>query len=182
MEKRNGRRKTNKEDPTEKRFRRGIAAEKFVAKFLAKLPTKEYKVFNDVRARYGNIDHVVIRKDGAVYLLETKSHQGKVTWGGNKLLLNGKPFEKDFIVQINRNIKWLRELIKKQTGINTWIVAVLVFPNVLIYSANNKRVLRLRPVKRVNVVTAGFLMRLIESYIPENPRPGIWENKEILFR
>lgn len=170
---------TRKYAKKEEQFRRGIAAEKFVAGILAKLPTTEYKIFNDVKARYGNIDHLVIRKDGATYIIETKSHQGKVTWDGNKLLLNGKPFEKDFIVQINRNIKWLRELIKKQTGTNIWIVAVLVFPNALIYSGYNKRVLRLRPVKWINVISAGFLTRLIESYIPKISRSEIWKIKEI---
>lgn len=152
-----------------------------MAAILAKLPGKEYAVFNNVQTRYGDIDHIVIRRDGAVYLLEDKSHRGRVTWDGKRLLLNGWLFEKDFICQINMNIAWLRELLKKRLGVNPWIVACLVFPNALLYSDKNKRVLRLRPVKRVNVVCTGFLKRLIELYVPRTARPEIWEQREAMF-
>ena len=165
----------------EERQRRGKAAEREVARTLAELPRNEYAVFNNVRALYGDIDHLVIHRSGAVYLLETKGHHGKVTWDGKQLLLNGHAFEKDFIAQIHRNITWLRQIIKEHTGVDTWIFSCLVFPNALIYSSKNKRVLRLKPVKWVNVVCGGFLKRLIELYVPATAKPAIWEKKETMF-
>ena len=111
-----------------KRVSRGERAERVVAARLSTLPADEFIVLNDVQAKYGNIDHLVIRRDGAVFLVETKSHIGRITWNGRDLLLSGKPFRKNFLCQINRNIRWLRGEIKTNDGMNPWIIAVLVFP------------------------------------------------------
>lgn len=158
---------------------RGAHAEKQVFRILRELGN-DYAVFNGVAARYGDIDHVVIRRDGAVFLIETKSHHGNVTYDGKRLLLNGHTFEKDFIAQINRNIPWLWEKIRLATGVNVWIVAVLVFINGIVYSDKGKSVLRLRPVKRVNVVTGRSLRSLFASYAPETPRGEVWDNLDVL--
>lgn len=83
--------------------------------------------------------------------------------------------------QIHRNIAWLRKVIRERLGVDTWIFACLVFPNALIYSDKNKRVLRLKPVKWVNVVCAGFLKRVIELYVPRTAKQEIWERRKDLF-
>lgn len=167
------------DDETRRKIR-GRHAERQVFRILRELD-EDYAVFNDVEARYGNIDHVVVSRAGAVFMIETKSHRGKVTYDGKQLLLNGKPFEKDFIGQINRNIVWLRERIKKTTDTNVWIVAVLVFTNAIMYSEKGKPVLRLRPVNRINVINSRYLKPLLKSYSPQQPRPAIWRNLGGLF-
>lgn len=114
-------------------------------------------------------------------MVETKAHHGMVTYDGRQLLLNGHPFEKDFIAQINRNIHWLREKLRLATGMNVWIVAVLVFPNALVYSEEGKRVLRLKPVKRVNVINGKCLTSLLKMWKPKHTHHNtIWTRLSLL--
>ena len=82
----------------------GAQAERKVRGELNKLPMDRFIVAHDIRFKYGNIDHLVIRDDGRVFLIETKSHRGVITIDGNRLLLNGQPFKKNPIIQITRAI------------------------------------------------------------------------------
>jgi len=135
---------------------RWLAAEREVGELLTKLLLDGCLVLNDVPFPYGNLDHVVIRGDRTVFLIETKSHRGKVSWNGNQLLINGRPFARNPIGQLNRSIRWLRKMAQRLCGVNPWIVAVLVLPNA--------DVLIRRSVKRVNVLRAGNLLRFIRNY------------------
>lgn len=119
-----------------------------------------YLVLNDIKFKYGNIDHIVVRPDKTVFLLETKAHQGKVTWNGKHLLINGRPFLRNPLCQMNRGIRWVRHMAKQLCGVNPWVVAVLVFPKA--------DVLISRSVKRVNVLNADNLLTFIRSY-PQKP-------------
>lgn len=137
----------------------GLAAEHEVGELLTKLLLDGCLVLNDVPFPYGNLDHVVVRPDKTVFLIETKSHKGRVSWNGKQLLINGRPFSRNPICQMNRGIRWMRRAAKQLFGMNPWIVAVLVFPNAAV---------SLRwPVKRINVITARNLPDFIRSY-PQN--------------
>ena len=136
----------------------GLEAEREVSELLTKLLLNGYLVLNDIKFKYGNIDHLVIRDDGRIFLIETKSHRGRVTWNGRQLLLNGRPFCKNYLCQINRSIRWMRQTAKRLFGVNPWIVAVLVFPNA--------QVLIKRSVKRVNVMNSKGLPAFIKTYKP----------------
>ena len=92
----------------------------------------DYLVIHDVTADYGNIDHVVIGKDGNVFMIETKAHGGKVTIQKDHVLVNGHPPEKDFIKQSLRNSYWLRDKIETVTGIKPFVVPILVFTNAMV--------------------------------------------------
>ena len=131
-------------------------AEQKVGQLLAKLLFDGCLVLNDVPFRYGNLDHVVIRPDRTIFLIETKAHQGQVRWNGRQLLINGRPFARNPICQLNRSIRWIRNMAQKLFGVSPWMVAVLVFPNadVLVH----------RSVKRVNVLKAEYLLGFIRSY------------------
>ena len=145
-------------------------AEWEVGELLTQLLLDGCLVLNDVPFRYGNLDHVVIRlrpraphgyagqvrPDITVFLIETKSHRGKVSWNGKQLLINGRPFSRNPLCQINRSIRWVRRMAKQLLGVNPWIVAALVFPNadVLIH----------RSVKRANVLAGRDLLTFIRSY------------------
>jgi len=131
-------------------------AEQKVGRLLAKLLLDGCLVLNDVPFCYGNLDHVVIRADRSIFLIETKAHRGQVRWDGQQLLVNGRPFTRNPICQLNRSIRWIRNMANQLFGVSPWIVAVLVFPNadVLVH----------RSVKLVNVLKAEDLLGFIRAY------------------
>src|SRR5258705_21325 len=74
-------------------------------------------VVHEVAARYGNIEHLIIREDGAVFLIETRLHRGFVTHNNQgELLVDGRPFEEDFIRQTTTNAFVLRDLLADGLG------------------------------------------------------------------
>ena len=158
----------------------GAQAERKVFRILRELG-ENFAVLNDMDARYGNIDHVVIRKNGTVFLIETKSHRGRVTVRGGQILLDGQPFKRNVIAQINRNIIWLREFINARIGFKPWIVAVVVFRNALVCSPKGQRVLHLGPANSINVIDVKWLRRTLEQYPSEKETSNpIWNNLDRL--
>lgn len=135
-------------------------AENRVGEALLELLPDGYLILNDIKYRYGNIDHVVVRPDGTVFLLETKSHKGRVTTDGRHILVNGRPLKTNPISQVMRSIRWIRDLSKRLSGKNPWVVALVVFPNA--------RVSVRRSVKRVNVVNLQDLLAFIRQYPDRN--------------
>jgi len=120
-------------------------------------------ITNDVKFRYGNIDHLVIRDDGAIFLIETKSHVGRVTTDGKQLLLNGRPFQDNYLCQVNRTIRWLRRMARTMFRANPWFVTALVFPNAQVPIR--------RALKNVNVMDAKRLLDFIRAYVSEQYQP-----------
>jgi len=112
----------------EQQATRGAEAEESMAKILAGL-SSDYTVSHDVPGACGNIDHLVFRKDGAVFLLETKSHSGRVTARNGQLLVNGKLPEKNFISIINVNAAAKSEELRARFGVTPWVHAAIVFTN-----------------------------------------------------
>ena len=143
-----------------KKIREWQKAEQVVARLLTELLTDGCLVVNDIKFKYGNIDHLVIRPDGFVFNIETKAHRGVVTTDGKQLLLNGKPFKKNYFCQMNRTIRWERRIMQQLWGKNTWMIAVIVFPNADVRI--NKS------IKRINVISADKLLSFIRSY--SNPK------------
>ncbi len=113
------------------RAERGAKAEEQVDNLLDGLDDS-YVVLNDIESPHGNIDHLVISQQNGIYLLETKSHWGKVTLQDNKILLNGQVTEKDFIKQALSNSYWVKEQVKAVTGLSPWITPVVVFTNAFV--------------------------------------------------
>lgn len=129
---------------------RGAEAEETVGSLLNRLP-EDCVVLHDVVADFGNIDHVVFRKDGAVFVIETKAHGGRVTEERGGLLLNGRPFEKDILKQTHGNIYWLRDFLKARFGVEAWITAAIVFPNAYVAVRHTLR--------GVDVMNGSYLQR-----------------------
>ncbi len=86
-------------------------AEEKIGALLDQLPA-DYVVWHDVKTDGGNIDHLAFRKDGAVFLIETKSHHGNIAQKDGQLCRNGQPLEKKFIGQAHRNVFWLKEFFE----------------------------------------------------------------------
>jgi hypothetical protein len=95
---------------------RGAAAEELVGALLDRLPANCH-VLHDIPGRYGNLDHVVMRGDGAIFLIETKSHRQIVTENNAK----------KFSWQTHQNIFWLQDILEKELSMNVWIHAAITF-------------------------------------------------------
>ena len=127
---------------------RGAKAEESVGAILDRLP--DCVVLHGVRKKFGDkecgdIDHVVFRKDGAVLLIETKSHRGTVT----------EESASNFLKQTHGNIYWLSDFLKSRLNFKPWIHAAIVFPNA------NVRVRR--QLRGVDVVGTNYLERWISK-------------------
>lgn len=139
---------------------RWAAAEREVGELLTQLLVEGCLVLNDVPFPYGNLDHIVVRPDRTIFLIETKSHCGRVTWNGKHLLVNSRPLARNPLCQVNRSIRWVRRMAKQLFEVNPWIVAVLVFPNADVSIRCS--------VKRANVMGADNLLEFIRAY-PQKP-------------
>lgn len=115
----------------ERRALRGAKAEEVVGAILSGLGQDFYPI-HDVESPYGNIDHIVIARTGAICLLETKAHRGRVDLKGSSLLINGRNPEKDFILQALRNATWLSKLLSGLVGSKVWITPIIVFSNAFV--------------------------------------------------
>jgi hypothetical protein len=131
----------------------GARAEEKVGAMLDGL-AKNYAVRHDVNTGWGNIDHLVFRRDGAVFLIETKSHSGRITKLDGQLRRNGQFLEKDFIKQTLDNVSWLKKFLKGRAGFEPWIHAAVVFTD-----AHVEKHLTLN---HVDVFNASFLTRWLE--------------------
>ncbi|MCX7607713.1 MAG: NERD domain-containing protein [Anaerolineales bacterium] len=156
-------------EKAERRADRGAVAEEVIGDLLATL-NDDYFVLNDVSSPYGNIDHIVIAKHG-VFLLETKAHGGRVEILSDRLLVNGKNPEKNFIAQALRNTYWLREEIERITGQKIWITPLIVFTNAFV-EIN-------RPIKGVIVTNKKFLISILHRQTRHHSgMTKVWEMKE----
>jgi hypothetical protein len=126
---------------------RGAYAEEVVAEGLKNLP-EGYQVFHDIAFTGFNIDHVVIGP-GGIFLVETKSHKGKVDAKGDTLLLNGKEPPKNFLNQTWSQTYQLKEFLQTQTAKELSIRPILCFTRAYV---------RLRqPVKGILVLNYRYL-------------------------
>jgi hypothetical protein len=151
----------------ERRAIRGAKAEEAAGALLEALGP-DYFVLHDVASPYGNIDHIVIGRTNGVFLIETKSHHGKVDLAEGGILVNGKPPEKDFIKQVLSNTFWLNEKTAEITAVHPWITPILVFTNAFVPYG--------RSIKNVRIIN----QRYLEGAIKQKPYEGelharIWE-------
>jgi Nuclease-related domain len=140
---------------------KGAKAEEKISGILDKLGD-ECVMVHDVNKGQGNIDHLAFRKDGAVFLIETKSHRGNIAQQDGELRRNGQPLEKNFIRQTHQNVSWLKEFLKARLGFEPqWIHAAIVFSNAYVEKHLE--------MKGVAVMNAGFLSEWIRRQ-PGNPK------------
>lgn len=148
---------------------RGAEGEEQVGRILENLG-ESYLTLHDVESPFGNIDHIVISRQGGIFLLETKAHRGRVDVIDGRLLLNQRRPEKDFISQVLRNTYWLRDQAAPAVGDQPWITALLVFTNAFVPRA--------APIKGVRILNKRFLLEALQengSHSGLNER--IWEER-----
>jgi hypothetical protein len=156
----------------EKRAIRGARAEEKIGELLAGL-SADYYVLHDVESPYGNIDHIVISQYGGVFLIETKSHHGRVEVKGETLLVNGKNPEKNFITQALGNTYWLRDEISQIVGAKPWINTMIVFTNAFVPPTSQ--------IKNVSIINKKYLLNALHRPSRSNAvNAQVWAKKEII--
>jgi len=95
-------------------WKQGVEAEESVDGLLEALPNN-YFVIKDFVTKKGTTDYIVVGPKG-ILTIGTKSHKGVVTKNGEKLLLDGLPFEEDFIKHAWAQSYFVRDLLA-QNGV-----------------------------------------------------------------
>ena len=90
-------------------WKQGTVVEETVGGLLEALP-KNYFVMADFVTKKGTIDYIVVGPKG-ILTIKTKSHKGVVTNNGEKLLLDGHPFEEDLIKQAWAQSNFVQDLL-----------------------------------------------------------------------
>lgn len=131
---------------------KGISAEREVAEFLNSLPPT-YFVIHGLRTRKGDVDHVLVCPKG-IFAIETKSYTGSVNVGNGEITKNGRPFEKDPIVQARAGAWEVQEKASKP-GKPFNVDPVIIFPSAARVRIQEK-------VRGVRVVSIRYFPKLIE--------------------
>lgn len=153
----------------ERRAIRGARAEERIGLILDGL-SEDYFVLHDIVSPYGNIDHVVITRQGGIFLIETKAHGGKVSVVNGQLLVNGHAPEKDFIAQALRNTYWFRDTIKAVINAEPWVTPIVVFTNAFVE--------RTPPVEGVRVINKKYLLNVLQQSNSRIQNLAAWESRE----
>ena len=132
---------------------RGAAAEEKVAVNLLDLP-ECYHAFHDIDFEGFNVDHAVVGPAG-IFLIETKSHKGKITSEGDSLLLNGVPPEKNFLNQTWSQTKNLEQFLYKMTSKEWKVKPLICFTNAYVDVR--------KPVKGITVTSLRYLGRYLSK-------------------
>jgi hypothetical protein len=136
---------------------RGISGEDEVLEELDYLP-EDFKIFPNllIENDRGNIDQVVVGPTG-VWVIETKSHDGKIAYNGRELTRDGRLFEKDFLKQVWGETFAVKNLIKDKLHIEPKILPIIAF------SGNVKINFGMRQIKGVYVIGKKWLFTLISK-------------------
>ena len=109
-----------------------------------------------------------------MFVLETKSHRGRVTLAddGKGLLINGRAPEKDFVKQCHRNLYWVRDRILHTAGIEPWITTAIVFSNAFVAVR--------KPIREVHVLNGKFLPTFLQRCPTAKNAQRIWDHRKEL--
>lgn len=120
--------------PQRRKLRQAIQAELACAQEIAAALAGNNRIIHDVQAGEFNIDHVVVTPAG-VFAIETKSRLKPPTGSGPpKIKYDGKTLEfpgwteSKPIEQAGRQARWLANYLRKETGENFTVTAVLALP------------------------------------------------------
>jgi hypothetical protein len=130
-----------------------LSAYEQVTKELEKVP-ESYNVFCDVDTDKGKIDFVIETDQGAVMMVETNEHKGKVSTDGTNLLLDDT-LNTELIPGVLAKTEWLKGFINQKSERRVWVHSALVFANA-----------RLRPfqLSHVNAMNSKHLLKFIEKH------------------
>jgi len=132
---------------------RGTEAETDVEIASYDLP-KEFKIItNLVIGKIGNVDQIIVGPNG-IWVVEVKSHSGKITFDGKRLERDGRSLEKSFLNQVWDEVKAVRAVLKNDLEKSFFVYPVLCFSEARVHFG-------LEPVKGVYIVGKSWLTKLI---------------------
>jgi hypothetical protein len=156
----------------QRRYEKGARGEETIVDLLSSLGP-DFAVWHDVMTHYGNIDHIVLAKNGTLFMIETKANSGTVDASAGTLLLNGRRPPKDMIAQCLRNTYSLKETIEAAFGRTIWVQPILVFTNAFVHSS--------KPIKGVRVMNKKYLVENLRSYSTKaEQKSWLWEKRKEL--
>jgi len=115
-----------------KALKLGLEGEKTVGQYLEELRSQGCRVFHDIEGNGFNIDHVVVSPHG-IFVIETKTRSkprgdARVTFDGERILVNGIEPERNAVRQVRAAGDWLRDLLTESTSRRFSIKCAVVFP------------------------------------------------------
>jgi len=157
----------------QRRYEKGARGEETIVDLLSTLGP-DFAVWHDVMTRYGNIDHIVLAKNGTLFMIETKANSGTVDASAGTLLLNGRHPPKDMIAQCLRNTYSLKETIEAAFGRTIWVQPILVFTNAFVHSG--------KPIKGVRIMNKKYLVENLRSFSTKAAQESwLWESRDNLI-
>ena len=92
---------------------------------LNKLPMDRFIVAHDIKFKYGNIDHLIVRvDDGQIFLIESKAYRGIVSVIDDSILVNGRKPTRNPFCQVQRSIRYIKAIWSK----DQWIESAIICP------------------------------------------------------
>jgi hypothetical protein len=154
-------------------YRLGLRGEQAVAESLVEVADSGYLVFHDfIAEKLGNLDHIVVGSRG-VFLIETKARsrptKSKSGQPTHEVIYDGETLqfpkfkESQPVQQAKRNAEWSENYLKKKTGENTPVEALVVLPGWFVRPS-----VKSAEVKAMN---ATYLVRFLRSK-PEKISPA----------
>ena len=137
------------------KWQRGSEAEKEVEDVSYELPENFIILRNIVPGRIGNIDEVIVGPTG-IWVVEVKSHTGKITFDGRELRRDNELFEKDFLKQVWKEVYALGDILKNELKKDFFIQPVICFSD-----SDAELHFGLKPIKGVYVIGLDWLKKLI---------------------
>jgi hypothetical protein len=113
-------------------LRQGRDGERAVAEFLDELRRDGAQVLHDIPDDRGNVDHVIICRQG-VFVIETKAwskpdHVWSLDFDGERVQVAGRPANAEPIMQCRAEASSIRSLLRESTSKPFPVRGVLVFP------------------------------------------------------
>ena len=114
-------------------LRLGRDGERIVAEQLDSLKRRGAAVIHDIPAEGFNIDHVIISTKG-VFVAETKTRSKRVhasptvKYDGKVILVDGLLSDRDPLIQIDANVRWITSILEASTGKKFPVKGVILFP------------------------------------------------------
>ncbi len=134
----------------------GHLGERVVAEELEKLGRQQWRIFHGLKAKDGDIDHIIVCKQG-VFCVETKALRKKtkakeeIDFEDNKIFINKKPLlTPNPIKQAKDNAKWLYYLIndhcyKSKEKKFKFVIPIITFPGWWVNSVFNETIVVCNP-------------------------------------
>jgi len=149
-------------------WRLGEVTEESIDGLLEALPNN-YFVMKDFVTKKGTTDFIVVGPKG-ILTIDTKSHKGVVTNNGGNLLLDGHPFEKDFIKQAWGQSYYFRDLLAEKG-----VCALRTQPVIVFTDADVQVEERVRGVKIIGIKDLHAFLDGLPVWMSERLSKGIIE-------